>query len=373
METSPSNIFSAIGACGNSPIARLPLDSDEAARRMERQRRFTAFETSTGSPSLKDATLVQVRESHGVATARGENTNLEKEYLRLTSLPIVADVRPPHVLLQALKLIQQKWKDGVSYKYACDQLKSIRQDLTVQHMRNALTVAVYETHSRIALEVGDWAQLRQVLSVLKTLYRELELPRPALMRRGSSGGKKIKRKREEDGMARAVAELDAEATDSDATQNEAEFFSYLLMLAAATGKDVLAHELQVAVERDILSSTFVGHALAACRAYTSGAYIRLLQLYPEAPRMQPYLLDLLLERLRPKVWATVLAAFGGPCGIPLTDVGAWLGFGNGWEAEEWVKTRGGVVGDDAIIDLKASRAGLMRMERGATGAASAVL
>lgn len=49
-------------------------------------------------------------------------------------------VRPEEVLEKALRFVQDSQKN---YLYKCDQLKSIRQDLTVQRIRNELTVKVY--------------------------------------------------------------------------------------------------------------------------------------------------------------------------------------------------------------------------------------
>ena len=45
--------------------------------------------------------------------------------------PEPSEIRPPVVLRKAFDRLQKIAKDPTKFKYVCDQLRSIRQDLTV--------------------------------------------------------------------------------------------------------------------------------------------------------------------------------------------------------------------------------------------------
>ena len=159
------------------PIASLPASAAELQRRNERAERFVA--------SAADVALAAARAAaptHHAATSggvlEGQSAMLEKSYTRLTALPNAADVRPLPVLRQAFELVGRKWRAERDYTYACDMLKAIRQDLTVQHLaqpggdssRTAFAIQVYEAHAIIALESDDLGEFGACQAALVPLH-----------------------------------------------------------------------------------------------------------------------------------------------------------------------------------------------------------
>ncbi|VFQ62895.1 unnamed protein product [Cuscuta campestris] len=179
-------------------------------------------------------------------TVKGTCQQIEKRYLRLTSAPDPSTVRPEEVLEKALLMVQSSPKN---YLYKCDQLKSIRQDLTVQRIRNGLTVRVYETHARLAIEAGDLPEYNQCQSQLKTLYAE--------------------------GINGCHMELAA-------------YDLLCALLHSHNKRDLLSAMSRLSV--DARENTAVKHAISVRTAVASGNYVLFFKLYRTAPNLNSCLM-----------------------------------------------------------------------------------
>lgn len=138
---------------------------DSSQRKRQRMERFASDNGSDSSPPPIPKPL------QPGATFVGTSQALEKSFLRLTSEPNPANVRPQKVLQKCLPFVLNRYySENLLYVYINDQLKAIRQDLNIQHRKNQFTIHVYQAHARIAIENNDLGEFNQCLSQLFTLY-----------------------------------------------------------------------------------------------------------------------------------------------------------------------------------------------------------
>lgn len=241
-------------------------------QRAKRARRFDEVSRQTISPSVPPA-LSTLGYSEGVPdydehTIIGHATKLEKSYLRLTSAPDPGTVRPLHVLRETLAFLKRRWKEDANYAYICDQFKSLRQDLTVQRIKNDFTINVYEIHARIALEKSDLGEYNQCQTQLQNLYRLLpEVGHPL------------------------------------------EFLAYRILYMLHTRNLTEINTVLVNLTQQQREDPNIAHALSVRKAMACSNYPRLFRLYLEAPNMSGYLMDNFINRERVFALAVICRSY----------------------------------------------------------------
>ncbi|KAJ5543107.1 hypothetical protein N7461_009110 [Penicillium sp. DV-2018c] len=240
-----------------------PSSKSKANLEMRRKRFEGVGGVSPSSPARSPSQTAEVAQGPVV----GRCQTLEKNYFRLTSAPNPDSVRPLPVLQKALDLLKKKWRNEGNYGYICDQFKSLRQDLTVQHIRNEFTVNVYEIHARIALEKGDLGEYNQCQTQLRVLYAQ------------QLGG------------------------------HPTEFKAYRILYFIYTRNWTAMNDALADVTAEDKKDLAVQHALNVRSALALGNYHRFFQLYLDTPNMGAYLMDMFVDRERLSALATMCRAY----------------------------------------------------------------
>lgn len=245
-----------------NPFQGITIDSRPDALERRRQR----FGLASPDSSVSHFPRNDVSPTASTGPIVGTCQTLEKNYFRLTAPPNPNTVRPLLVLEKALDFISAKWKQKHDYTYFCDQMKSMRQDLTVQRIKNEFTIKVYELHARIALEKRDLGEYNQCQTQLRALYKMKLGPN------GSSGG------------------------------HQDEFTAYRILYLIYTCNRTDMNNMLADLTPADKKGQFVQHALRVRAALASSNYHRFFNLYAESQdqrwNMVPYLMDMFVERER---------------------------------------------------------------------------
>ena len=332
-----------------SIIAALAVTKYETKKRQERMERFGTNPSSNlhlqKQPSPLDTTAdVNVDMVGPYYDIIGRNMEIEKSYLRLTTYPKCEDVRPLLILIKALDHVKRKYQQNDDFDWCNDQLKSIRQDITVQNSHipanHILLLDVYQTHARILLEHGQLSEFNQCLSNVLQIYDALHVDtnhinvKPAtttcsvmkaegefraysilyslvqskttfldlniaLRRRLQQHHQMLMMQQEEEGQQRTRSKPNKKSRKRRRpSTNPSNGFS---STNGSSNNNLVGMMNRISVEEQ--------HAWDIVHSIYDGQYTKFFMLYDTAPHMSPYILDFLLHRVRLQSYHAIIASY----------------------------------------------------------------
>ncbi len=258
--------------------------------------------------------------------------------------------------------------------FFCDTLivsklftKGIRQDITVQHLRNEFVLEVYETHSRILLEHGDLNEFNQCQTMIRSLTGSPELGLTTTSAKGKAR-KSRKKARKKDVLRQseeAADEFRAYSLLYDVVQNSWCDLAVHLAAEIRSSTDTLnkfhisTNSMKRANEAPITQGSSVRHAMKVVNAIIHDDYLSFFRLYESAPHMSAFLMDYLVRRVRNVGYARIIAAFRPT--ISAERIREVLSFHDVEEARQFLKKKGAIFLKDKdnpalLVDCKATHA-----------------
>jgi hypothetical protein len=263
---------------------------------------------------------------------------MERSFIRGT--PTASEVRTVETLEAWFKLLMRKLlRNNAKADFVLDQLKAIRQDLTVQHIESPFAVDVYSTNARLALEHGDEAESRVCFARAAELSQKLALnlepsqpPSPAVLgvfeQEPANAGLRVLQALGDGGVA-AVALLSAQVPADYVTLSQR-----LQVVGAPASHTLLLVHLRVAGARGCATSAACA---ALCSAVLTLNYVQFFAELRQADALVQKAAAKLAARFRIDALTTIVHAHSPA--IAVSALRRDLGFATDDDCVEFLRTK----------------------------------